>query len=765
MNLLDLMVRIGVQDEASGAVQGIAGNIIGKLGSAAKKVAGLVAAAFAVRRVTEFGRAVLGAYASFEQLEGGVAKLYGNAGMSVEEYAASVGRSLDDVRAEYDRNAQAQQAMLEYAQEGWRTAGVDANTYLQTATSFSAALINSLGGDTARAAEMTDVAMRAISDNVNTFGSDMESVQYAFQGFAKQNYTMLDNLKLGYGGTKSEMERLIADANAWGAANGAASDLSIDSFADVVTAIQQIQQAQGIAGTTQAEAMGTIEGSANAAKSAWNNLVTELGKPDADIGARVEDLTKALFGEDGEGGLVRNVLQTLRGVASNVAKQLPSIAQEMFGTLGSEVSAVLSEQLGDLWPSVQESLSGAGDVLSGMFDDIAPAVQEAFATIQESLGGVFGDLSGVMGELAPVAASVGEALGPVLASAISVAAPVVATLASAFGHVAAAVGPVISKVGGKLADTVLPALNNALQAAQPFVDAFCVGFDAIMEALEPVGEAIGDQITPLFDGLAVVLDTVATVLDTVWAGLQGFMEFLNDPIGTIQRGFESIWTGADDASEKTKDAMDRLGKGVSDSMDVATKAIEGYNDTSLMDKRAEARVDGNAPEKETAATIDGTRAAISSLVGKTVTASVNGSAANGSAAGSIWNTKSAIDSLYNRNVTVQTTYLEKHVTTGKGGAWGGITPEVRPHATGGVKIADRYGAGVPLDVVGERGPEAIVPLTSRYGKDFATMMGAEAAKVMGGGNTINVNLYYDAGSDAPEMAYDVADVLGMLGAM
>jgi methyl-accepting chemotaxis protein len=144
-------------------------------------------------------KAAVKGYAEYEQLQGGVAKLYGSAGMNIEQYAQSVGKSTDEVKDKYNELQQATKIVMQNASEAYKNVGMSANEYMQIATGFSAALINSLGGDTVKAAEQTEVAMRAISDNVNTFGSDMESVTNAFQAFSKQNYTLLDNLKLGYG--------------------------------------------------------------------------------------------------------------------------------------------------------------------------------------------------------------------------------------------------------------------------------------------------------------------------------------------------------------------------------------------------------------------------------------------------------------------------------------------------------------------------------------------------------------------------------------
>lgn len=222
-------------------------------------------------------RSSVSAYSEYEQLVGGVRKLYGNMGLSLEEYAQQQGKAVSDVQVEWETLEKAQNLVLENAKNAYKTAGMSMNQYMETATSFSAALITSLGGDTVAAAELTDVAMQNISDNLNTFGGDIGMIKNAFMGFAKQNYTMLDNLKLGYGGTKTEMERLIEDANEYAATIGESSDLTIEKFSDVVKAIDLIQQKQQIRGTTAREAEATIQGSISMTKAAWENLITSIG--------------------------------------------------------------------------------------------------------------------------------------------------------------------------------------------------------------------------------------------------------------------------------------------------------------------------------------------------------------------------------------------------------------------------------------------------------------------------------------------------------
>ena len=208
---------------------------------ASVSMAGLAAGAAVVgAKLVGVGKQAFDLYASYEQAVGGVDTLFKGASSTVQKYAA----------------------------EAYKTAGVDANTYMSQVTSFSASLISSLGGDTAKAAELGNTAMIDMSDNANKMGTSIESIQQTYQSLARGNYAMLDNLKLGYGGTKTEMERLIADANKVRAANGEMANLSIDSFADVVTAIHTMQTEMDITGTTSKEAATTIEGSINSMKAA-----------------------------------------------------------------------------------------------------------------------------------------------------------------------------------------------------------------------------------------------------------------------------------------------------------------------------------------------------------------------------------------------------------------------------------------------------------------------------------------------------------------
>ncbi len=248
MNLFDLFVRIGIEDEVSGKLPAIGDKLKGGLALAGKAAA--VGVGAATTAMTALTKATIDSYAETEQLRGGVETLFQNSAKTV----------------------------MAYADNAYKTAGMSANKYMDTVTSFSASLLQSLGGDTEAAAKYADQAITDMADNANKMGTDISMIQNAYQGFAKQNYTMLDNLKLGYGGTKEEMQRLLDDAEK---ISGIKYDLT--SFADIVDAIHTVQEEMGVAGATAAEASETISGSVTAAKAAWANLVAGLADGNADL--------------------------------------------------------------------------------------------------------------------------------------------------------------------------------------------------------------------------------------------------------------------------------------------------------------------------------------------------------------------------------------------------------------------------------------------------------------------------------------------------
>lgn len=258
-----------------------------------------------------------------------------------------------------------------------------------------------------KAAELANVAMKAISDNVNTFGSDMASVQNAFQGFAKQNFTMLDNLKLGYGGTKEEMIRLISDANEYAESIGEAGDMTISSFADIVRAIDLIQKQQKIAGTTQKEAATTLQGSLAMTKAAWDNLLTGMADPNADFGKLMDNLIES--GSAALGNITPIVEIAFKSLGNFISKAAPTISKEL--------PKLVKLLLPDLINTAYDLLVGLADALPGLFPVLIDTAWQLFNEITDkisekfpALEPVFDVLKSALSLIATVAESAGNGL-------------------------------------------------------------------------------------------------------------------------------------------------------------------------------------------------------------------------------------------------------------------------------------------------------------------------------------------------------------------
>jgi len=303
-------------------------------------------------------------YANYEQLVGGVETLFKG--------------SADLVKG--------------YAENAYKTAGLSANDYMETVTSFSASLLQSLGGNTEEAAKKADLAITDMSDNANKMGTSMEAIQNAYQGFAKQNYTMLDNLKLGYGGTKTEMERLLQDAEAIKAKQGEVASYSIDSYADIVDAIHVVQTEMGITGTTAQEASETISGSISSMQAAWENLKTGIADENADIEALSVDLAESMA--TAAENVAPRILQTIGGVADAIIA-LPDVMDEVTDSTepwaetirnAAEVASLLMSDVKDvaeLSAGLLGTLKEIRDTIDGILED-HPILQEIFDAVADS---------------------------------------------------------------------------------------------------------------------------------------------------------------------------------------------------------------------------------------------------------------------------------------------------------------------------------------------------------------------------------------------
>lgn len=493
INLLDLMVKIGIDDKATSGVEKVASKVKGAFGAIGKTAsAGVAAAATAVGAL---GSQALGMYASYEQNVGGVQKLFGNMGKSLEEYASLTGQSTDECAGKWQQLEQAQTTVLANAGNAWQTAGMSANQYMEQVTGFSAALITSLGNDTNAAADYANMAMVDMSDNANTFGTDMQSLQWAYQGFAKQNYTMLDNLKLGYGGTKEEMERLISDANRVKEANGEMADLSIDSFADVTEAIHIIQEQMNISGTTAREAATTIEGSVNSMKAAWENWLTGLGDDSADI----QQLTENLVGsfETAAG----NVVPRIAVIIGTLIGQVPGLV--------SQLGPVAAQAVGDIF----------AEALRGIYDALPAEAQQKVDEIAQSFqaSGLAESLSGLLGTIADFGARAADGIGQL------------ASKFDAFSYMEgqAAILDTVGAFLESIADTAGEYLAPALEFLGDRFEELYVAIGEAQVWLEPIASFLGEVfvtvLVALADSISAIIAVVTGLIEAVTAVVEFFM--------------------------------------------------------------------------------------------------------------------------------------------------------------------------------------------------------------------------------------------------
>ena len=350
MNLFELFVKIGVDDQASDKISNLSSKLGGGLKTAAKVGAAAVAAAGTA--IVAIGKQAIEQYADYEQLVGGVETLF----------------------------KQSSDTVMGYAENAYKTAGLSANEYMNTVTSFSASLLQSLGGDTEAAAKYADMAITDMSDNANKMGTSMEMIQNAYQGFAKQNYTMLDNLKLGYGGTKEEMQRLLEDAEK---ISGIEYDIS--SYADIVDAIHVVQTEIGITGTTAKEASTTIQGSLESMKGAWENLLVGMADDNADFGQLVNNLVDSAVtvGEN----IIPRVEQTIQGLATFISSASDTIIPLVVDTIANNLPMIISAGV-DLVVSLAGALIDAIPELLKAVPQIILAIVNGFMSLMSQITGI-----------------------------------------------------------------------------------------------------------------------------------------------------------------------------------------------------------------------------------------------------------------------------------------------------------------------------------------------------------------------------------------
>lgn len=502
-------MKSGFDDAGQGALKFgdlLKANVLGDfITSGLKTVAGAVKQLGSV--FLTVGKEALDSYADYEQLVGGVETLFKDSSGIVENYA---------------NNA-------------YKTAGLSANDYMETVTSFSASLLQSLDGDTAKVAEVSNMAVTDMADNANKMGTDMSSIQNAYQGFAKQNYTMLDNLKLGYGGTKSEMERLLSDAQK---ISGVKYDIS--NLNDVYQAIHVVQGELGITGTTAKEASTTIQGSVSAMKSAWQNMLTGIADDNADFDGLINNLVDSIVTAgknilprvetiiDGVIELVMStteiiiddlpqIIETGRGMISGLLQGI----QEMLPELASSAFLIIQELVTSLLESLPQLLQMGIDLLTELINGISQTLPQLIPVMVEAVAGIAETLIDNIDTI--VDAGINLIIG--LADGLIVALPKLIERAPV----------IIDKLVTKLTDPDM--IGRIIQAAGRLISELAIGLiQAIPKLLANIPQIINSIAKGLLNGIADLRDVGKNLLKGLWEGMSGIKDWLWDKVKGMLNG-------------------------------------------------------------------------------------------------------------------------------------------------------------------------------------------------------------------------------------
>lgn len=536
----NIVKKTSAFDKKTGLTKGL--QKAGSVGLKAMKAVGkavAVATTAAATGVAAITTASVKSYADYEQLVGGVDTLFKGSSKQVQDYAS----------------------------KAYETAGLSANQYMETITSFSASLLQSLGGDTQRAAEMGDMAVIDMADNANKMGTNIEDIQRAYQSLARGQYGMLDNLKLGYGGVKSEAERLIKDANEIRKANGEAADLSIEKFGDMVQAIHTVQDAMGISGTTHEEAMKTISGSINATKAAWDNWLVGLSNPNADLSALTEQLLT--MGTTAGGLIFERVQQALSRLGPFIAQKGPELVSQFANGLMSAAGTLLPIGLSLVTSIIQGISASAPTIISSGFQlilnlgqgllQMAPSLfAMGFQIVGLLLQGIaqngptiiamgvqlIGQFAQACASYLPVLIPLGvqailnlaQGIASNIPTIISYAVQIIVALAQG---IAAAI-PMIVQQGpqiiASLVTGIISGLGQLIQCGWEILGALAQG---IMDAIGSLGGAIWDALVRMFTGQPLEtpeIDTSATEasLQSVPDAAQSAADQATTALGDIQ---------------------------------------------------------------------------------------------------------------------------------------------------------------------------------------------------------------------------------------
>jgi len=548
VSLFDVVARITLDssdyeekiNEAEKKGKGLGSKLGSALGTGLKVVAGAAAAAGAA--VVGVVKQSVDAYSEYEQLAGGVETLFGSSAQKV----------------------------MENSRAAFKAAGMSMNQYMETSVQSASALIKSLDGDQAKAAELMDLSIRDMSDNVNKFGVDMESVQNAYRGFSRGNFMMLDNLSLGFSGTKEGMEELLAKAKEFSGV-----EYDIDSYADIVQAIHVVQENLGVAGTTAKEAATTIQGSLTSTKAAWENLLTGLSDKNADIGSLVSDLVSSA------GTLLGNLIpvakQALTGIGQAVRELAPVIAEE--------IPALINDVVPELLTAAMTLVESLGSALLDNADYLIQDVLDLILTAVQHLadGNVIGKVIDAAFKLVnSIATWLGEYSNVLIEAAVTLILQLVQGLTNPSNLVSLVESALFLITS--LAEGLIKALPQLLEQAPVIIENLVT---AIVEALPLLIDAALSLIETLTAGILANLSPLITAaIQIISALLQGISQMLPQIVlaapelimslvfGLMEALPEVIFAGVDIIMALVQGIADNVGALLEEGMDLIGQFLD-----------------------------------------------------------------------------------------------------------------------------------------------------------------------------------------------
>lgn len=509
-------------------------------------------------------------YADYEQLVGGVQKLYGNMGLSIEEYAAQNGKSVEEIRDEWQRLEDAQNLVMQNAENAYKTSGMSMNEYMESATGFSASLIKSLGGDTVEAARLTDVAMRDIADNANTFGKySAQELVGVYQALARGQYQTLDNLQLGYGGTKEGLQELIDEANKLGEAQGENANLTIDSYADIITAIHRVQKNMKITGTTEREAQKTVQGSIGMTKAAYKDLLTAMGGG-GDVDQAFDNFVSSFENTvDNIIPVIERIIPAIGKIIEKIAplveKYLPQFIAKVSPLIVDAITIIggaLLDLLGELlpklgswiWGKIKEfgawlaendpfinsiilSIEGMKVLFTEFFNAIVQFVKDAWEKIKEVWDTVSPYFVAIWEAIKNVFSTVAETLGGFFSTAWEDIKIVWDLVTDYFQNIWDSIKLIFEVV----ADVFHGDFQGAWDKIQEIVDLWEGYFSDVWEAIKtiftPVADWFRDKFSDAKEKIVEIWDKVSPYFEDIW-------ESIKNTFTTVKTWFKTKFSGA-----------------------------------------------------------------------------------------------------------------------------------------------------------------------------------------------------------------------------